>query len=67
MYKGLVIRRGHKRTIVALGHKLLEVAYAVIKNKKPYKDPGIDYEKLTVARNAPRWIKVLKKYGYWPQ
>lgn len=20
-----------------------------------------------VAKNAPRWIKALKQYGYWPQ
>lgn len=64
MYCGLVVRRGHKRTIVAVGHKILEVVYVVIKKKEPYRDPGINYEELTVRRNAPRWIKALKKYGY---
>jgi len=29
-----------------------------------YRDATVDYEKLSVQRNAPRWIKTLKKYGY---
>lgn len=66
MYCGLVIRRGHKRTIVSIGHKILEVSFVLLKKKEPYKDPGINYEKLTVTRNAPRWLKALKKYGYLP-
>jgi transposase len=66
MYKGLVIRRGHKRTIVALGHKILEVVWAMLKSKEPYIDQCVDYEAMAVHRNAPRWIKALKRYGYWP-
>lgn len=63
-FQSLVIRRGHKRSIVALGHKILEVIFVMLKNKVPYKDPGIDYDQLLVSRNAPRWIQALKKYGY---
>jgi hypothetical protein len=29
-----------------------------------YKDPDIDYEAMMVKKNAPIWIKALKKYGY---
>jgi hypothetical protein len=47
-----------------MGHKILEVCFVLLKKKEPYKDPGINYEELTVARNAPRWLKALKKYGY---
>lgn len=65
-YRALVIRRGHKRTIMALAHKLLRVIYAILKRQQPYRDPGIDYEALIVRKNAPRWIQALKKYGYWP-
>jgi len=63
-YKGLVIRRGHKRAIVAVGHKILEIIYVLISRKEPYRDPEIDYEALVVHRNAPRWIEALSKYGY---
>ena len=60
-YRALVIRRGHKRTIMALAHKLLRVIYALLKHQQPYRDPGIDYEALIVQKNAPRWIQALKK------
>ena len=59
-----MIRRGHKRSIVAIGHKLLRVVYTVLKEQQPYRDPAIDYEALVVAKNAPRWLKALQKYGY---
>lgn len=39
-YKGLVIRRGHKRAIFAVGHKILKISYHMLKNKVPYKDPS---------------------------
>jgi len=64
MYQGLVIRRGHKRAIVAVGHKMLKIIYSMLKTGEAYKDPEIDYEKMMVKKNAPRWIKALKKYGY---
>jgi transposase len=63
-YQALVIRRGPKRSIIAIGHKLLRVVYTVLKEQPPYRDPEIDYEALVVANNAPRWLKALKKYGY---
>ncbi len=63
-YKGLAIRKGHKRAIVAIGHKLLRVIYSLLKNNKPYKDPVINYEELMVKKNASRWIKALEKFKY---
>jgi len=63
-YRALVIRRGHKRSIIAVGHKLLRVIYTVLKTQQPYRDPEIDYEALVIAKNAPRWLKALAKYGY---
>jgi transposase len=63
-YKSLVIRRGHKKAIIAIGHKMMRIIYTVLLNESAYKDPGIDYEKLVVEKNAPRWIKALNTYGY---
>jgi len=63
-YAGLVIRRGNKRSIVAVGHKILRVSFAMLKKNEPYRDPGIDYEALVVEKNASRWLKALLKYGY---
>jgi hypothetical protein len=59
-----VIRRGHKRSSIAIGHKLLRVVYTVLKESQPYRDPESDDEALVVAQNAPRWLKALQKYGY---
>lgn len=64
LYQGLVIRRGHKRAIVAVGHRILQIVYVLISRKEPYRDPEIDYEALVVHRNAPRWLCALDKYGY---
>ena len=63
-YKGLVIRRGHKRSIIALGHKIMRISYTLLKNVKAYRDPDVDYEALVIKKNAPRWIKALQKFGY---
>lgn len=62
-YNTLTIRRGHKKSVVAIGHKMMEVVYSVIKNDKPYKDPKINYEEIMAKKNAPRWIRVLKTYN----
>ena len=66
-YQGLVIRRGHKRAVIAVGHKILRVVYTVLNNKRPYEDPGIDYAELVVKKNAPRWIRAMEQYGYIDQ
>ena len=63
-YPARVIRRGHQRSIMAIGHPLLGVVYTLLKEPQPYRDPEIDDEALVVAKNAPRWLKALKKYGY---
>jgi hypothetical protein len=38
----------------------------MLKDNKPYHDRAVDYEALSVQRNAPRWLKMLKKYGFLP-
>ena len=66
-YHSLVVRLGHKKTIIALAHKLIRTIYFVLARRQPYQDPNVDYEAAMVAKNAPRWIRALKKYGYWPK
>jgi transposase len=67
IYKGLVIRRGCKRATIAVAHKICEVVFIVLNRKEHYKDPKIDYKRLIVERNAPRWLQALKKYGFLGQ
>jgi transposase len=65
-YQGLVIGRGHKRTIIALGHKLLKTVFILLSRKEPYRDSTVDYRELVVKRNAPRWIAALRQYNMLP-
>lgn len=63
-FQALVVRRGHKRAIVAIGHKILRTIFLMLKRREHYRDSATDYEALSVQRNAPRWIKSLTKFGF---
>jgi hypothetical protein len=63
-FQALVIRRGHKRSIIAIGHKILRTIFFMLKRGEHSRDSATDYEALSVQRNAPRWIKALTKFGF---
>jgi transposase len=65
-FRALKVRKGHKRSIVALGHKMLRTIYAMLSKKTHYVDKTVDYEAMMVARNAPRWLQMLVKHGFVP-
>jgi len=51
---------------VALGHKILRTIFFMLKRREHYRDSATDYEALALRRNAPGWIKALKKFGFIP-
>jgi transposase len=63
-FQSLVVRRGYKRAIIAIGHKILRTIFFMLKRREHYRDSTTDYEALSVQRNAPRWIKALTKFGF---
>lgn len=63
-YQSLLVRRGYKRSIIAIGHKMLRTIFFMIQRREHYRDSAVDYEALSVQRNAPRWIKALTKFGF---
>jgi transposase len=65
-FQALIVRRGHKRSIIALAHKILRTIFFMLKRGEHYRDSSTDYEALSVQRNAPRWIKALTKFGFMP-
>ena len=65
-FQALIVRRGHKRSIIALAHKILRTIFFMLKRGEHYRDSATDYEALSVLRNAPRWIKALTKFGFIP-
>jgi transposase len=63
-FDSLAIRKGRKKSVIALAHKMLRTIYAMLSSGTHYEDKTVDYEAMSVARNAPRWIKMLKKHGF---
>ena len=47
-------RRGYKRATVATAHKMLRVIHAMLRDGKPYVDPGINYKEISINRRASR-------------
>lgn len=65
-YRSLKVRKSHKKTIVALAHKMIRIIYVMLERKEAYHDPQIDYAAISAKKNAPRWIKQLRAIGKWP-
>jgi transposase len=65
-FQALVVRRGRKRSIIAVAHKMLRTIFFMLARGQPYRDSATDYEAISVKRNAPRWIKALTRYGFLP-
>jgi transposase len=57
-------RRGWGKAIVAVAHKILVIAYCVLKTGTPYQDLGGDYfDKLHPERTAKRLVQRLQQLG----
>ena len=65
-FQSLIVRRGYKRAIVALAHKMLRTIFFMLKRGEYYRDSATHYEQLSVQRNASRWIKALTRFGFIP-
>jgi hypothetical protein len=63
-YESLVGRRGKKRALIALGHKILCAAYFIIKNKEPYLELGAEYlESRRTKNQIQSYLSKLKSLG----
>ena len=63
-YDGLAGRRGKKRALIALGHKILCASYFIIKNKEAYKELGKDYlESKRKTNQIQSYLDKLKNLG----
>ena len=64
-YFRLKARRGHKRAVVAIAHKILVAVYQVLAQRVPYKDFGETYlDTLDHRRVASNLVRRLERLGY---
>ena len=49
------------RVTVRVARSLLALAFAMLRDGKPYRDPQIDYQVRTAIKNKARWLKMLLK------
>jgi hypothetical protein len=58
-------RRGWKKAIVATGHKILTIAFHMLRNNQPYRELGHDYfDRLNPARATRKLIQRLEALGH---
>ena len=63
-YDSLVVRRGKKRALIAVGHKILIAAYFILKDKVAYKDLGSEYlDNKRKVNQIQHHMKRLKELG----
>lgn len=63
-YESLVGRRGKKRALIAVGHKILIAAYYILKDKVAYKDLGYDYlDSRRKTSQVQSYLDKLKNLG----
>ena len=63
-YDSLVVRRGKKRALIAIGHKILIAAYFILKDKTAYKELGGEFLiNRKKDKKVTQLIKQLKDLG----
>lgn len=64
-YHSLAGRRGKKRALIAVGHKILVMSYEILKHKVPYRELGADYlDKRKKDKITRSYINRLTALGY---
>jgi hypothetical protein len=61
------VRKGAKKAIVAISHKLIIAAYQVLNKKEAYKTPLLNnkkYEEKRKARSVQKYLVELSKLGF---
>ena len=59
-----MVRRGKKRALIAVGHKILIASYFILQDKVAYKELGSEFLKnRNLDKKINRHIKQLKELG----
>jgi transposase len=66
-YHKLLIKKGAKKALVAVSHKIIKAAYHILKNGEEYKEPLLQIEKLNARnkqKNIQKSVSQLTKLGF---
>lgn len=65
MYRGIAVRRGEKRAVIAVARTILQSAWHVLSKGVEYKERGGDYfDRLNSEQTKNKLIRRLEKLGY---
>lgn len=65
LYRGIAVRRGEKRAVVAVARTILQAAWHVLSKGVDYKELGGDYfDRMNSEQTKNKLIKRLEKLGY---
>jgi transposase len=62
-YESLVGRRGKKKALIAVGHKIIIASYHIIKNKEGYKEPALNNNPINKNKQIRNYLNRLKDLG----
>lgn len=63
-FASLVTRRGKKKALMAIGHKIIISVYFVLKDKTEYKEPLLNDDPKRKSKQIKNYISKLKELGY---
>ena len=63
----MLIKKGSKKALLAVGHKIIKATYHIIKNKEEYKEALLQIEKLkqrNKQKNVQKFVAQLATLGF---
>lgn len=66
-YRKLVIKKGSKKSLIAVSHKQIKATYHILKNKEAYKEPTAQIDKANERnriKNIKKSVLKLRELGY---
>lgn len=66
-YHKLLIKKGAKKALVAVSHKIIKASYLILKNKEEYKEPIVQIEKVNQRnkqKNIQKFVTQLASLGF---
>lgn len=66
-YQRLLIKKGSKKALIAVAHKIIKAAYHILQNKIEYKEPLVQIERAKIKnkqKNIQKFVTQLASLGF---